>query len=329
MFKNLSFSEKFGLFLNIPIAISALVQFFNLWAIDFFYIKFFSFNQLARDCFFVLPLFFLFLCYILTYMHSVLIDINNFFINIQNIKDSFRKDTKNIYKYFLKFLISIYTLFCIIIVVVNYDYIYTIADYIALTYDMEINRYPSYQYIAKLIYVLLLIPITLNFSLFYLASLFFGLFSNCCFHEKYKNWDFYEKFLTIKYYIDYFYNRKKYNNQSEYLENSSEKRNGLFIFFALSLLLISIFVKFVFLPINNYIHEYSYEESLNLIELNSRIKNKYLKDNLNIIGEPKILYINGEYIFYEINIDKNKDKISKKVLIIKTDEIFNIEGIRK
>lgn len=135
-------------------------------------------------------------------------------------------------------------------------------------------------------------------------------------------------FFTINFYINYL-ERTYISNTKELKEVNSffGRTMAITLIFSIFMFLMTLFVSYFFNPINKYIHEYFYVENLNFVELNLKIKNRYLNDGIILNKDPKVLYMNSEYLFYEISIKGKNGENLKKVLIIKNDDLFKIKGI--
>lgn len=315
MMKNLSFLEKVSLYLYTPIIISAIVQFYSLWDIDFFYIKFFSFSQLVRDSFFIVPIFFIFLLYFYLLLNFIVNKAFEFFIDINDIYNKYVKNKLLIYKYGIIFLTLSYFLFEICKFILTYQSI--------SIFDID----NSYDYFGKLFWICA-IPFILVHIVFYFFITLSLWFTNCCFDDKYKDEKFYYKFFTINFYINFLErNYKSDEKKSKEVDPFSGRTIAIALIFSIFMFLMTLFVDYFFKPVNKYIHEYFYVENLNFVDLNLKIKNRYLNDGVILNKDPKVLYMNGEYLFYEISIKGKNGEDLKKVLIIKNDELFKIKGI--
>lgn len=144
--------------------------------------KIFSFSQLVRDSFFIIPLCLVFFSYFYILLFIIINKILEFFININIIYDRYVKNKFLVYKYGIIFLILSYILFEIYKFILNYH----------STSIFDIDN--SYDYFQKLFWVCA-IPVVFVQIIFYLCITLSLWFTDCCFDDKYKDEKFYYKFF--------------------------------------------------------------------------------------------------------------------------------------
>lgn len=280
------------------------MQFSSLWDISYEYVRFFSIAQLIQDMIVILPIFMAVLLAIyFYYMIGVIDNIYQFFrwLNSQNEMHLNKKYLgKELLKYILYFLISV-TFF--------YEGIF-----------LYFKKYDIYEIIIFFIALLMFFTFSMV-SATRTLSLFKILVTSrkIEFDKKLLDENFYLKFGTTQYWLDSLNKQylKKYGNIKEIDFVKPDIMLKLFV-----LLIITYFVVLInglLLEIDRNMYKNISFKNINIIKMEEKIVSDYKLNE-----KPIFLYMNSNYIFYDINTQNriNRKKENQIILIVKKENLF-------
>lgn len=293
------------------IFISGAIQFFILWDISYEYTKFFSFNQLIQDVIVLsVPIFFIILVIYFFYTIGIVENIYKIFTWIDDIN---KISNDNLFKKFkiklLKKLI-LYISYLIICILFFYGFIQLDAEY-------HKNMYLLEEIVLNFSMVILAIPTLINAIKIIILFKFLRNSQKIKFNEKYLDDTYYLQFVKIDFLVNLlinFFRKNRTSNEIDFI--GTERFVKIFIF--LMVLTIIVICSRILSKIDRINYESLASTNINIIKMEANIIEEYKLNQ-----RPKYLYMNSEYIFYDINHDNNYlKKDNQLILIIKRSDLF-------
>lgn len=286
--------------------ISGVMQFSSLWDISYEYVRFFSIAQLIQDMIVILPIFTAVLLAIyFYYMIGVIDNIYQFFVWL-NDKNKYFLNKEYLKKYLLRYVS--YFLICAI-----FFYAYMVLFF------KTSNVYESIIFfIASLIsFTFLLANMARAFCLLnmLMAS------KKIEFDKKFLDESFYLKFGKMEYWFNFL--KKQYLEKKIY---ESVKEIDFIKPDIASKALVVLIITYLAILINNLLLDIdrSFYENVSLRNINTIKMEEKIMNDYKLNEKPIFLYMNSNYIFYDINIQNRVDRKKDKqiILIIKRDDLF-------